>query len=45
MPPRPDNGVEAAAWDACKDFRQRRPKQVWGEVDHKMDSFCTAKGY
>ena len=45
MPPRPDDGVEAAAWDACKDFRQRRPQQVWGEVDHKMDRFCTAKGY
>jgi hypothetical protein len=45
MPPRPDDGVEAAAWDACKDFRQRRPQQVWGEVDHKMGRFCTAKGY
>jgi len=45
MKPRPDNGVEAAAWDACKDFRQRRPQQVWGEVDRTMDRFCTAKGY
>ena len=45
MPPRPADGVGAAAWDACKDFRQRRPQQVWGEVDHKMDRFCTAKGY
>jgi hypothetical protein len=45
MKPRPDDGVVAAAWDACKDFRQRRPQQVWGEVDHKMDRFCTAKGY
>jgi hypothetical protein len=45
MPPRPDDGVEAAAWDACKDFRQRRPQKMWGEVDHKMDRFCTAKGY
>ena len=45
MPARPDDGVEAAAWDACKDFRQRRPQQLWGEVDHKMDRFCTTKGY
>ena len=45
MKPRPDDGVEAAAWDTCKDFRQRRPQQVWGEVDHTMDRFCTAKGY
>jgi hypothetical protein len=45
IPPRPADRLNATAWDACKDFRQRRPPKMWAEVDHRMDRFCIAKGY